>query len=125
MNAKAVWEKKRSELYQAGLEFIEQEARKILKAHPNLDEFVMAMGMWTFDYKTPLQYPRGNSWSREIAAMGGGHQTSHGWQWRSCEGVAYITDSPLGKFMDEWDESMHFTGTPMRFTADGPKRTEW
>lgn len=31
----------------------------------------------------------------------------------------------LAKFLDVWDERLHLTGSPMRFTLDSPRRTEW
>lgn len=29
------------------------------------------------------------------------------------------------EFVGEWDSTLHITGEPMKFTADGPKITDW
>ena len=79
------------------LKHVEALARKILKQHPNLDEYVMAMGTAFFSdcyMETISVYDR-----------------------------AYMRS--LSKFLDEWDEYLKLTGEPMRFTADGKKMTDW
>lgn len=82
---------------------VEFMARKILREHPVLKEFVMAMGAVTF---VSTQPGRGQA------------EMSIGLEERS-----YMR--PLKDFIDEWDNILHLTGVPMRFTADGPKVTDW
>lgn len=74
---------------------VERMAREILRAHKNLGEFIMGMGSCGFTYKN------------------GG---------RAYE-LKYT--QPLYDFIDKWDSILKITGTPMRFTADGEKRTNW
>lgn len=78
---------------------VEKEARKILKQHPELSEFVMAMGGWGF-------------WTKND------EQVNDTFNYES-----YL--EPLTKIFNEWDEYLKLTGTPMRFTANGKKITEW
>ena len=83
--------------------FVEGHAREILRKHGNLDEFIMAMGGWFFTLKKPA---------------GGLHYVSE-------EDRVYLWKSPLAKFIALWDERLRITGRPMRFTAYGPKQTDW
>ena len=82
------------------LHYIERMARAMLRKHKDLGEFVMGMGTWTFNYK----------------------DRSKG---RIAWNVKHIDNSKLAKFIEEWDDALKLTGTPMRFTADGPIVTEW
>lgn len=77
---------------------IRRLARKILREHSNLDEFVMAMGLATFTVKG------------EVDSLG-------------LEDRAYFR--PLAKLIADWDNMLGLTGEPMRFTAHGPEVTEW
>lgn len=98
-------EKMRSDerLYAASLALIETKARAILAAHPNLDEFVMAMGGWLF--------------------------TKHG----SKDNISTVDRERMPVFMksfvrmmDEFDDlEIKVTGEPMRFTAIGPTVKNW
>lgn len=81
------------------LEMIEGMARQILRTHPCLDEFVMAMGSAFFTVKGD---PRENIDTSERAYM-----------------------KRLDDLLNEWDTFLHLTGTPMRFTSDGPIITDW
>lgn len=74
-------------------------ARKILVEHPHLDEFIMGMGICHFTVK-----------GQEYESVG-------------TEDFAYM--KPLDDFICEWDEYLKMTGTPMRFTATGPLRSDW
>jgi hypothetical protein len=86
---------------QIALAEIERIARKVLRKHKSrLTEFVMAMGSATFTHKDGTNVGTN--------------------EWESFAGMR-----PLDKLLDEWDETLHLTGTPMRFTADGPKVTDW
>lgn len=88
------FEKKYEELYNSGIEYIIEEARKILRKHKNLDEFIMGMGTWFFTYKDgSIVYD-----------------------------VKYINESRLVKFVNEYDDSMKFTGTSIRFSANSKIR---
>lgn len=80
------------------LDTIERLARAILRQHTNLDEFIMGMGVASFTRKD----------GEESLGMGD---------------RSYL--QRLREFIDEWDEVLRLTGHPMRFTADGPKITEW
>ena len=75
---------------------IEKEARRILKAHPNLDEFIMAMGDAFF--------------------------TTHSGESISPYDRAYM--KPLADIFVEF-HYLKLEGNPMRFTADGKKVTDW
>lgn len=82
------------------LEIIEKKARKIMRTHKNLTEFVMGMGMAFFNTKN------------------------------DCAISPYDSDAPvymksLGDFIIDWDEYLKLTGGPMRFTAIGPINREW
>lgn len=79
---------------------LERIARRILRRNKRLDEFVMAMGSATFTIKNSREQI-GYSWSMPKYAK------------------------PLFDFLDEWDRILRLSGTPMRFTADGAKRTNW
>jgi hypothetical protein len=81
---------------QMAMEHVEFMARKILREHKNLNEFVMGMGTCFF---------------------------SEGEENHRLETYAYM--KPLEDFIDEWDETLGITGTPMRFTANGQKVTDW
>lgn len=76
---------------------VERMARDILLTHPNVVEFVMAMGIYGFNDKH-------------------GH-TVH------LHEFAYMR--PLHDFIREWDDVLKLSGTPMRFTATGNKITDW
>lgn len=82
--------------------FVEQEARALLHKHPCLQEFVMGMGLWSFSTQSGESH------------LPGFYTTPK-----------YITNSRLGKFINQWDEYLKITGEPMRFTADGPVVREW
>jgi hypothetical protein len=81
---------------QLAIEHVEFAARKILREHKNLTEFVMGMGTCFF---------------------------SEGKDTVGLEERAYM--KPLEEFICEWDEALGITGTPMRFTANGQRITDW
>lgn len=85
-----------TEAYHIALSLIEKEARKIMRKHLNIHEFVMAMGGWDFWYHDGNPVP---------------------------EDLKYL--EPVRRIFDEWDSYLKLTGTPMRFTAEGPVRTDW
>ena len=74
---------------------VEELARKILRGHKNLDEFIIAKGGWMYTDKN------GND----------------------IDDKPYMRE--LSEFIDEWDNYLKITGNPMRFTADGPVVTNW
>jgi len=84
--------------------YVEQEARKILVEHPELNEFIMAMGSWYFTWKV------GEDYMSHVILDGD---------------VKFIDDSDLAEFMAEWDDILKITGEPMRFTAKGKLRKDW
>lgn len=79
------------------LKELERMARKAMREHPELTEFVMGMGIATFTDKNDNNI--------------------------DCNERSYL--KPLDDFFYEWDDKLGLTGTPMRFTADGPIETEW
>jgi hypothetical protein len=94
-------------------EFVEQEARKILVEHPELDEFVMAMGTWFFKWKIGATDNQGiviEEWMDQNVQEGS---------------VPFIKESVLAEFIANWDEYLKITGEPMRFTATGPVVRNW
>lgn len=93
----------------AALTLIEQRARQILQAHPNLKEFVMCMGSAQFTLKKPM--PFRNCLSVDSFSAWNDHFPR------------YL--KPVFDLIDEWDSVLKLTGTPMRFTATGPKITDW
>jgi len=83
--------------YRIGLAEIERLARKILREHTNLDEFVMAMGGAFFVKKDGEHF--------------------HTWD---CKYMGQ-----LDRLITAWDDTLGLTGEPMRFTATGRKQTSW
>lgn len=87
--------------YQAAVELalaeVERRARKVMREHPAMVEFVMVMGGWSFKGRDGQSY--------------------------CAEDKGYL--QPLEDFISEWDQYLKLTGTPMRFTAIGPVRTQW
>ena len=77
------------------LVFVEQEARKILTKHTRLEEFIIAMGRFEFIWKDHSRY----EWPKYA--------------------------NRLRDFIEKWDDELHLTGEPMRFTASGPVRKDW
>lgn len=84
--------------YEAAEQEIERLARKILLAHPNLDEFVCAMGSVGFTLKNK---------EGEL----------------NLDERAYF--KPLYDLFVKFDDSLGLSGIPMRFTATGPTITDW
>lgn len=92
-------------------EVVEKMARQILREHPELNEFVMAMGTYFFTYKD-----------------GGNLDTISSKMNSSYNYVYYDTEpflKPLNNFISEWDSRLKITGDAMRFTANGIKVTDW
>ena len=90
---------------QHALDILQAKARKILQEHAYLNEFIMAMGVWYFTAPpsglVQLSYdPRGGSYHR-----------------------AYL--EPIATFINQYDELLGLTVTPMRFTANGRVQTSW
>ena len=79
------------------LQLIESEARKLMRCHPNLNEFVMCMGSSFFTDKN--------------------NDIIENWLFKYME--------PFNVLVNDLDDIFHITGTPMRFTADGPVETNW
>ena len=79
------------------LQLIESEARKLMRSHSNLNEFIMAMGSTFFTDKNddPIE----------------------NWLFKYME--------PFNDMVNDLDDLFHITGTPMRFTANGPIETKW
>jgi hypothetical protein len=86
-----------AECERLALDYVEQTARRILRTLPHLDEFVMGMG--------------GAMFSTTVGENLG------------LEERAYFR--PLCNFLFHWDDTLKLTGIPMRFTAYGPKVSDW
>lgn len=92
-----------NEAIRLSLELIESEARKVLCSNDSLDEFVMAMGTAFFtDFTGDTLSNLYNDLKREI----------HG-------------DRIVDFFDMLYDLNENIAGYPMRFTANGLKRTDW
>jgi len=90
-------------LCERAIKVVEEMARDILRKHKNLHEFIMGMGIASFNSTTKDV----NGWSISV----------------DIDEYAYMNQ--LYEFICQWDEPLGITGTPMRFTADGPVITEW
>ena len=86
-----------AELERKASEYVEATARSILRRNKTIKEFVMAMGSAFF-------------YSRDGDVLELDDRKSF---------------KPLKDFIEEWDDLLKITGEPMRFTADGPKVTDW
>lgn len=105
-----------------GIKLIEVEARKILAADPNLDEFIMAMGSCFFTIKEGGKY--------DINTM-----TDEEWDdWTESEDYVHeyngiVDDVHFQKeFFDmvaDLNERFNSMGCPMRFTATSNIVTDW
>ena len=92
-----------SRLYRVALRLIEKKARKILIAHPSLDEYVMGMGAWLFTRK------------------GSNDDISTVYEERVPRYA-----QPFARMMNEFENmELKVTGEPMRFTARGPIVRMW
>lgn len=89
---------------------VEKEARKIMKQHPNLVEFIMAMGTCFFVDKN------GNNISLTTEVY---KNYSYSWKYT----FKYFTK--LHKIFDEFDEIYKLSGEPMRFTATSKITKDW
>ena len=95
----------------AALLKVEEMARKILKKHPHLDYFMMAMGTYFFVDK------KGNT----INTQEEFRTANHSYSWR----YTHKYFQPLTEFIMKWDDAFKLTGNPMKFTAEGNKITDW
>lgn len=79
------------------LQEVEERARRILRQHPSLTSFVMAMGTAFF-----------------VTADGSTIRVNE---------RAYMRQ--LEDFLVEWEGDLRLTGCPMRFTTEGELITDW
>jgi len=86
-------------------------ARKALRDHAELNEFIMAMGAWFFTLK------EGEMDKVGLAVTPGNDII------QDCEDDPRFKD--IDAFVSKWDEELKITGEPMRFTATGPVCREW
>lgn len=82
------------------LKMVEYKARQIMRQHPRLTGFCMAMGSWAFY-----------------------DGTNHPVRPDYTSGVKYL--EPFAAFIDEYDEDFHLTGCPMKFNAGGEVIHHW
>ena len=86
---------------QIALNLIVLRARRILKKHKNLKEFVMAMGSATFhDQKGDAVF-----------------------NYTTGRGPIYM--DPVYQLIEDWDDYLKLTGEPMRFCATGRILRDW
>jgi hypothetical protein len=78
---------------------VEKLARKILCENVDLDEFVMAMGTWSFTIKHKKPSEDADDNEKRF--------------------------DEIREFISKWDKKLKITGEAMRFTADGEKITNW
>jgi len=83
------------------VQLVESEARKMLRGHSNLDEFIMAMGSAFFTVK-------GGDIARDSI----------------CPYDRQYMKS-FDEMLDDLNEQFKICGFPMRFTAYGEKITDW
>lgn len=88
------------------LDWIEEGARKVLKICPSLDEYIMGMGSAFFTLKNE-DY----------------HLTATGYDY----GEAKVPKTAIDflEWVEELNDMFNSKGAPMRFTAKGPKITDW
>ena len=92
-------------IYGIALKLVESRARKLLAAHPNLDEFVMGMGGWMFTRKGIDNHDNISLVFRDR--------------------IPHYASS-FTRLMGEFDIlQLKITGEPMRFTSDGPVVRSW
>lgn len=96
--------KKMDEVFFMSYDITEDLARKILKDNPQLDEFIMCMGSFFFTDK------KGNDIDTFNSVVSKRLEKSF---------------QPLNDFICDWDNTLKITSEPMRFTANGPKITDW
>lgn len=89
--------------FESAIELVELEARNILRKNKSLDEFVMAMGSASFTTKKKKGTPY-----YDIVDLGKNPSFKR-----------------LNDFINQWDSYLKITGEAMRFTANGPKITDW
>lgn len=123
---------------------IEQNAREILKQLPIVHEYVQAMGSWTFTvvltaadgkphYKGRMLWGLGDeieidtiledhdAFKDDEAEKGGVVCVEHYGMLVKLRGLL----AGHGEMLGELDEMFGCGRSPMRFTADGPKVTDW
>lgn len=116
------------------IELIESEARKILMADPDLDEFIMAMGRAFFTYKAGGKYDLFSYTDEELIAMEEGDDPRIEFIYGNNtgglgnEGGIIHNENFQKEFFDMIDDmnsQSNVMGYPMRFTANGPVKNKW
>ncbi len=104
------------------IELVKHEARKILRADDDLDEFVMAMGSCFFTYKDGSKYDIFAYTDELIDQM---DEDGHDWH-GAQDGILHDRFQP--KFMDmidDLDDKFKVCGYPVRFTANSKEVHDW
>jgi hypothetical protein len=115
------------------IELIESEARKILTADPDLDEFVMCMGSAFFTYKSGGKYDLFAYTEEELNQMDEDENPilqfvyGNGTKNENCGGIIHSDKFQKGFFdmIDDMNSQFNVMGYPMRFTANGPVKHKW
>jgi len=77
---------------------VKKEARRILRLHPEFDEFIMSMGSCFFTQKN--------------------NEHDHVYP-------SELEEEELSFFLGEWDDIFRITGNSTRFTANGIEINKW
>jgi|SRR5690349_17618494 len=95
------------------LDEIEHRVRELMRRHPELSDFVMAMGIAGIGFE--YVDDEGNIQTDSLSLNHGDDKKFPEYE------LSYLAD-----FIAEWDEYLHLTGSPMRIhTADSPIITDW
>lgn len=119
MNTTAI--KKFDRMIQQAIDIAEKAvidaAREILSRHPELHEFIMAMGGWSFT----LNHNHDCYWDASNCDNGDEY-------WGDEEGDVVFTCPEaireFSEFIDKFSD-VNITGSPMRFTATSAVKTKW
>jgi len=104
------------------IKVIVEEARKILKADPDLNEFIMGMGSCFFTYKDGSKYDIFSYTDEQFDQMS---DDGHDW-YGADKGILHDRFQPeFMEMTDDMNSKFHVLGYPVRFTADGEENHDW
>jgi hypothetical protein len=121
---------------QIAMQAIEEHARVVLKKHKIATEYCQAMGTWGFmmevpNTERPIKFEltgRSDTWEDADAILDRQEDESPVTQEQGEQILDLIEDvKKHDELVQEYNNlfGSEAAGTPMRFTADGPKRTDW
>ena len=104
------------------IELIKKEARKILQADSDLNEFIMAMGCFYFLYKFESKYDMFAYTDEQVDEL---DEAGHEW-YGAQDGILHDKFQPeFTKMVWQLDDKFNVTGYPVRFTATGKEIHNW